>query len=216
MPDILTTRAVLLDMDGTLVDSNAVVERIWLDWAREHGVDAALTLSVIHGRQGHASMAILLPERDAAVNLAENAALLEKERADTAGVVAVAGASDLLAALEGTPHALVTSADEPLAAIRMGAAGLRMPEVRVTAEQVSRSKPDPEGFVRAAELLGFDPADCVVFEDSTTGIAAGLASGATVIGVGPAAPGTGAHYVVADLTTVAVSLDGDGIRITIG
>ena len=215
MADILTARAVLLDMDGTLVDSNAVVEKVWLKWAAEHDVDPDRMLRIIHGRQGHESMAILLPDRDPAVNRAENAVLLDRERADTDGVVAIAGASALLAALEGTPHALVTSADEGLAAVRMSAAGLGMPHVRVTGELVSRSKPDPEGFLRAADLLGVAPADCVVIEDSAAGIAAGLAAGMTVIGVGPAAPGTGAAHTVPDLTAVTAEQTPDGIRITV-
>ena len=207
--------AVLLDMDGTLVDSNAVVERIWLQWAAEHGVDPDHMLSIIHGRQGHESMAILLPERDPAINRAENDALLDLERAETDGVVAIPGASALLATLEGTPHALVTSADEGLAAVRMSAAGLRMPQVRVTGELVSHSKPHPEGFLRAAELLGVAPVDCVVVEDSVAGIAAGLAAGMTVIGVGPAAAGTGAAVGVPDRTGISVERTADGIRLTI-
>ncbi|WP_308493155.1 HAD-IA family hydrolase [Microbacterium terrisoli] len=215
MPQTFTADAVLLDMDGTLVDSTAVVERLWLEWAQRHDVDADEVLAVVHGRQGHESMAILLPARDPAINAAENAELLAAESADTDGVVAIAGAAELLAATVDAPHALVTSADERLAASRMGAAGLRMPVVRVTAEHVSRSKPDPEGFLRAATLLGVQPSRCVVFEDSETGIAAGLAAGMTVIGVGPRAAGHGAAAVMPDLTSVQISTAGSGIRIAL-
>jgi len=215
MPDTLFARAVLLDMDGTLVDSDAVVERVWREWATGHDLDPDRVLGVVHGRQGHESMALLLPERDAATNRAENAVLLEKERDQTEGVVAVPGAAALLEALDGAAHALVTSADDALATVRMTAAGLRIPAARVTAEHVSRSKPDPEGFLRAAELLGVEPAGCVVFEDSAAGIAAGISSGATVIGVGPRAAGLGAAYVVPDLTAVSVAVLPDGIRISL-
>ena len=216
MPQFLSARAVLLDMDGTLVDSTSVVERLWLAWAAEHDVDPDAVLEVIHGRQGHESMAILLPGRDPAINAQENAALLKAESTQTDGVVAVAGACALLAALAHAPHALVTSADRVLAAARMGAAGLRMPQVRITAEDVSRSKPDPEGFLRAAGLLGAAPEDCVVIEDSPAGIAAGRAAGMPVIGVGSRAAGQGAHAVVADLTTVDVCEDAGALRIRIG
>ncbi|QAY58899.1 HAD family hydrolase [Microbacterium protaetiae] len=215
MPQTSTARAVLLDMDGTLVDSTAVVERLWLEWADAHGLDDDRVLSVIHGRQGHESMAILLPERDPAINRAENARMLSAEGVDTDGVVAVPGAAELLAGIVGLPHALVTSADEALAAARMAAAGLRVPEVRVTAEHVSRSKPDPEGFLLGAELLAVDPQDCIVFEDSHAGIAAGLAAGMTVIGVGERAGGAGAQALVADLTQVTIRPVDGGIEVTV-
>jgi sugar-phosphatase len=204
MPRILTARAVLLDMDGTLVDSTSVVERLWLEWAAEHDVDAGAVLDVIHGRQGHESMAILLPDRDPAINQAQNQELLKAESSDTDGVIAVPGAADLLAALADVPHAIVTSADVSLMTARMDAAGLDIPVVRVTAENVERSKPDPEGFLHAAEKLGVAPADCVVFEDSEAGIAAGLAAGMTVVGVGERAEGQGAIAVIPDLAAVAV------------
>ncbi len=213
MPRILTARAVLLDMDGTLVDSTAVVERLWLEWADLHGVAHDEVLSVIHGRQGHESMAILLPERDPAINAQQNIELLQAETEQTEGVVAVPGAAELLAGLDGLPHALVTSANVALATARMGAAGFSLPTVRVTAEDVSRSKPDPEGFLLAAKKLGVGAADCIVFEDSETGIAAGLAAGMTVVGVGGRAEGQGTTHVVADLTAVRVRTLRNGIEL---
>ncbi len=207
-----TTRAaaLLLDMDGTLVDSDAVVERLWTEWALAHGVDPAHTLSIIHGRQGQESMALLLPGRPHEVNLAENRALLAAETAETDGVVAIPGAADLLTALGGLPHALVTSAILPLAQARMDAAGLPIPEVAVTAEGVSRSKPDPEAFLTAARLLGVEPRDCIVVEDSANGIAAGLAAGMRVIGVGRHAAEAGPTWTVPDVSGIHVSAGGDG------
>ncbi|GAA2442071.1 HAD-IA family hydrolase [Streptomyces macrosporus] len=183
----LTARALLLDMDGTLVDSDAAVERVWRAWAAEHGLDGDEVMRVAHGRQGYATMAELLPDRPMEVNVAENRRLLERETADTEGVVPVPGAPAFLAALEGVPHALVTSANVPLATARIAAAGLRMPRVRITAESVGASKPHPEGFLKAAAELGFEPGECVVFEDSAAGVAAGRAAGMRVVGVGPRA-----------------------------
>ncbi|MEU1946978.1 HAD family hydrolase, partial [Streptomyces sp. NPDC020125] len=162
----LTARALLLDMDGTLVNSDAVVERCWRRWAAEQGLDAESVLQIVHGRQGHATMAVLLPDRPVEQNLADNQRMLEWETTDLDGVVPVPGAPAFMASLAGLPHALVTSADKGLAGARMGAAGLTMPEVRVTAECVGASKPDPEGFLKGAAELGFAPADCIVFEDS--------------------------------------------------
>ncbi|MER5856701.1 MULTISPECIES: HAD-IA family hydrolase [unclassified Streptomyces] len=216
-PTVLTARALLLDMDGTLVDSDAVVERIWRRWAERHGLDGDAVMKVVHGRQGHASMAVLLPERPVAQNLADNARMLAEETADMDGVVEVPGAGVFLAALRGLPHALVTSADVALSTARMDAAGLPLPDVRITAESVGASKPDPEGFLKGAAELGVDPADCVVFEDSGAGIAAGRAAGMRVVGVGPRAGVHGPDVVVPDLTRVSVQGAADGtIRLHVG
>jgi sugar-phosphatase len=209
-PTVLPFKALLLDMDGTLVNSDAVVERCWREWAIDHGLNPEEALKVVHGRQGYATMAVLLPDRPMEQNHADNKVMLAKETADTDGVVPIPGAPEFMAALTGLPHALVTSADEKLAQARMAAAALPMPRVRVTAELVSASKPDPEGFLKGAAELGFDPADCIVFEDSGAGIAAGRAAGMRVLGVGPRA---GAHEVTAlvrDLTQVRVVTAADG------
>lgn len=207
--------ALLLDMDGTLVDSHAVVERLWTQWSLDHGVDPTQTLAIIHGRQGQDSMALLLPDRPREVNLAENAELLAAETAQTEGVVAIPGAAELLAALdrEGVPYALVTSATTELATARMRAAGLPMPPVVIAAADVSRSKPDPEGFLSGAAALGVDAAACVVVEDSANGIAAGRAAGMRVIGVGPHAAEASPTWTVADARGIHVTRDGAGAPI---
>ncbi|MEV5610440.1 HAD family hydrolase [Streptomyces sp. NPDC052225] len=211
-PTVLSARALLLDMDGTLVNSDAVVERIWRRWAVDHGFDPDEVMAVAHGRQGHATMAVLLPERSVEENYADNARMLAAETADMDGVVPVPGAPEFLDALisGGVPHALVTSADVPLSTGRMAAAGLPYPAVRVTAENVGASKPDPEGFLKGAAELGVDPADCVVFEDSGAGISAGRSAGMRVVGVGARAVGQGADVVVPDLRAVRVVAGGDG------
>ncbi|MFJ6717467.1 MULTISPECIES: HAD-IA family hydrolase [unclassified Streptomyces] len=213
---VLSAKALLLDMDGTLVNSDAVVERCWRDWAVEHGLDPREALKVVHGRQGYATMAILLPGRPMEQNHAENAEMLARETADTDGVVPVEGAPEFMAAIADLPHALVTSADAALATVRMSAAALPMPRVRVTAESVGASKPDPEGFLKGAAELGVDPADCVVFEDSGAGIAAGQAAGMRVVGIGPRAAAHAPTAHVRDLRSVRVDSAPDGtLRLTL-
>ncbi|WP_189859728.1 HAD family hydrolase [Streptomyces poonensis] len=213
---VLTARALLLDMDGTLVNSDAVVERIWRRWADRHGLDGDEVMKVVHGRQGYASMAVLLPDRPMAQNHADNARMLAEETADMDGVVEIPGAAAFLASLAGLPHALVTSADVALSTARMAAAGLPLPDVRVTAESVGASKPDPEGFLKGAAELGVDPADCLVFEDSGAGIAAGRSAGMRVVGVGPRAGVHRPDAWVADLTRVRVEgAAGGEMRITV-
>lgn len=211
----LTVRALLLDMDGTLVDSDAVVTRVWRGWAAEQGLDPDHVLSVAHGRQGHLTMATLLPDRPMEQNHAENRVLLARETADTEGIVPVPGAPAFLAAVRDLPHALVTSATAELAAARMAAAGLAMPAVRVTATDVGAGKPDPEGFLKGAAELGFPPHECVAFEDSGAGVAAGLAAGMPVVGVGPRAAEHGPTVHVADLDRVRATRLQDGrVRLT--
>ncbi|WNI32143.1 HAD-IA family hydrolase [Streptomyces sp. ITFR-6] len=207
---VLTARALLLDMDGTLVNSDAVVERCWRRWALRHGLDPEAALKVVHGRQGYATMAVLLPDRPVEQNYADNRVMLAEETADTEGVVPVGGAGVFMDAIAALPHALVTSADQALAQARMTAAGLRMPELKVTAESVGASKPDPEGFLKGAAGLGFDPADCIVFEDSEAGIAAGRAAGMRVVGVGPRAAALSPDAHVEDLTQIRVEAAADG------
>ncbi|MFE2148252.1 HAD-IA family hydrolase [Streptomyces sp. NPDC059456] len=215
-PVVLTAKALLLDMDGTIVNSDAVVERCWRDWAVSHGLDPQEALKVVHGRQGYATMAVLLPERPMEINHAENAVMLARETADTEGVVPVGGATEFMAAIDGLPHALVTSADAALATARMTAADLPMPAVRVTAESVAASKPDPEGFLKGAAALGVDPADCIVFEDSAAGIAAGRAAGMRVIGIGPRAAAHAPTTHAPDLTSVRITAAQDGsIQVTV-
>ncbi|KWT59887.1 HAD family hydrolase [Streptomyces albus subsp. albus] len=206
----LIARALLLDMDSTIVNSEAVVERCWRRWAAEQGLDADEVLKVVHGRQGWATMAALLPDRPMELNYEDNRRMLEQETADVEGVVPVPGAPAFMAALAQLPHALVTSADRALSDARMGAAGLPMPDVRITAESVSASKPDPEGFLKGAAELGYAPEDCVVFEDSEAGIAAGRAAGMRVVGVGERAAAFGPDVHVRDLREVRVEALADG------
>ncbi|WP_104043128.1 HAD-IA family hydrolase [Arthrobacter sp. ZGTC412] len=179
----LTCRAVLFDMDGTLVDSTAVVEQVWGEFAARYGLDLEEILRTSHGVQAGDTVRRFAPPRsDVRALTAELGAM---ERVRTAGIVPLPGAARLLETLPADAVALVTSADRILADIRMGAAGLAMPATVVTAELVTRGKPDPEGYLKAAAGLGVDPADAVVFEDAPAGIAAGVAAGIRTVAVGP-------------------------------
>ena len=173
--------AVLLDMDGTLVDSTAVVVRLWRSWAARHGVDPEAILAMSHGRRGDDVLAQFAPpEVDQAAELQWLAA---RELVERDGIVAVRGAATLLATLPVDRCAVVTSATRELTAVRMQAAALPMPRTLVGADDVVRGKPDPEGYQRAADLLDVDPARCLVIEDASAGLEAGRAIGARVIAV---------------------------------
>jgi HAD superfamily hydrolase (TIGR01509 family) len=177
--DLSTIRAVLLDMDGTLVDSDASIERAWRSWAADHDVDFEATFAGSHGSPAASTVRRMRPDLDEAGVAASAARQLASQYGDVADVVALPGAFDLLATLDriGLPWAVVTSADLRLAKARLGAAGID-PPVLVTVDDISAGKPDPEGYLHAAELIGVDPVRCLVVEDAEVGLQAGRAAGA--------------------------------------
>jgi sugar-phosphatase len=179
----ITAAAALFDMDGTLVDSTAVVEAIWRDFCREHGVDEAVLVPWSHGRRTPDTVRHFLPDVSDDGAAAITADLEGREQGTMAGIVEIPGARDLLTRID-VPWAVVTSAPRELAVRRMVAAGLPVPDVLVAADEIEHGKPDPEGYLRAAELLGVKPADCVVFEDAEPGVRSALDSGARVVVVG--------------------------------
>jgi len=181
-PVTLTARALLLDMDGTLVDSTALVEEIWTIFARRFGHDPADLMRRIHGVRAADSIARFAPAgSDVPALLAE---LDRLELDGSPATVEIPGARDLVAALPAASHALVTSAGPALARARLAGAGIRVPDVVVSADDVTAGKPDPSGYLLAAERLGVDPADAIVYEDAEAGIRAGLAAGMRVVVVG--------------------------------
>jgi HAD superfamily hydrolase (TIGR01509 family) len=171
--------AILLDMDGTLVDSDAAVERAWITWATEHQVDPDAAVALAHGSPADRTVRQLLPDLDDAAVAVAAQRQLALQYHDLSDVVLAPGAQQLLDTIERLrlPWAVVTSADVPLAKARLGAAGID-PPLLITVEDVSVGKPDPECFLLAARQLGVDAHRCLVVEDSAPGLAAARAAGA--------------------------------------
>ncbi|TCO44326.1 sugar-phosphatase [Kribbella antiqua] len=196
-------RAVLFDMDGTLVDSDAAVERAWTIWSHEYGVDPADVLAIAHGSPAESTVDRLRPDLSAEERAAAAVRQLELQYDDLSDVVATRGAVELLSTLR-LPWAVVTSADNRLAKVRLAVAGIE-PPVLVTVEDITRGKPDPEGYLRAAELLGVPPQHCLVVEDAEVGLAAGRAAGAVTAGL----KGLQADIQLTDLHQLAELLSAD-------
>jgi len=203
-------RALLFDMDGTIISSIAAAERIWGAWAAAHGLDVESFLPTIHGARSVDTIANLaLPGVDAQ---AEALGITLAEIADVDGIVEISGAGDFLRSLPQASWAVVTSAPLALATRRLQAAGMPVPAVLVTAEDVAVGKPHPAGYLLAAQRLGVDIADCLVFEDADVGIRAGEAAGADVVVVTAThtKPIETAHALVGHYGTLVASADDDG------
>lgn len=170
----MTFAAVISDLDGVLVDSMPATARAWAAWGRRHGIDGAAIQAANHGRPAWAVIADHVAPHDVE---ADAEFLLDAEVTDTRDVVALPGAAGILAL---PVVAIATSCVMELARARIAAAGLRAPDVLVTADQVARGKPAPDPYLLAAERLAVDPSDCLVLEDAPAGVAAGKAAGMTV------------------------------------
>jgi len=191
--------AVLFDLDGVLVESKDSTERVWLDWASRNGIDEGALRSAMHGVRSVEVVRALRPDLDAS---AEGDALERSQAEDVSDVRAIPGAAEALRALRKDRVAVVTSATRALAAARLGAAGIELPDVVVYAGDVARGKPDPEGYLTAARRLGVEPCEALVVEDAPPGIEAGKAAGMAVVAVTsthPAAQLSAADVVIETL-----------------
>jgi sugar-phosphatase len=209
-----TYRAFLFDMDGTILTSIAAAERVWSTWAVRHGVDVEAFLPTIHGARAIDTIKRLaLPGVDAE---AEAAWITEAEIEDVEGVEEVAGAAAFLKSLPAHQWAIVTSAPRTLALRRMAAAGIPEPQVMVTAGDVSIGKPDPSGYRLAAQRLGVEITQCLVFEDATVGILAAQAAGADLLIVTAThdVPIETVHATLAGYDLVAAHLAEEGLRLS--
>jgi sugar-phosphatase len=191
----IRARAILFDMDGTLVDSSACVEYMWGTWGRRHGIALADILAVSHGRLTRDTIRDIAPHLDAE---AEAEALDGAAVTYSDGIVALRGARELLDTMGANEWAVVTSAPRLLAEARLRFAGLPIPGCLIGNEDVRAGKPDPDGYLQAAARLGLAPLDCAVIEDTPAGILAARAAGMPVLAIGttfPASELLGAEWV---------------------
>jgi mannitol-1-/sugar-/sorbitol-6-phosphatase len=208
-------KGILFDMDGVLISSVGSVERSWTRWSQMRGIDPAYALGLIHGRRAIECVALLRPDLDSG----EELKLIEDiELSDGQGIAVLPGVMELIGALPRGRWTVVTSATVRLARLRLAGSGFPVPDRLVTAETVTEGKPNPAPYLAGAALLGYEPSECVVFEDSASGVAAGCAAGCVVVATTfshEAEHLECADYLVRDLSEVRVSVPAGGEGLTL-
>jgi glycerol-1-phosphatase len=223
--------ALLFDMDGTIIDSTAAIEKYWLMLGKEIGVPGETILKTSHGRRTVDTLAIFCPEKanwDFAC--AEEAKVPKLYGQDA---VEIPGSRLLLEKLEaaGAPWAIVTSGTRGLVTGWIQVMKLAHPKYLVTAEEVEKGKPDPACYRLGARRLGFDdesssanvhgsngttqngtlkkvdPSQILVLEDAPAGVKAGKAAGYKVVALATTHTveqlrEAGADWIVRDMRSV--------------
>jgi mannitol-1-/sugar-/sorbitol-6-phosphatase len=179
MPDI-HCQAILFDLDGVLIDAELIYQRHWKAWAERHQVSFEQIVAIHHGKPAVRTMEIVAPHLDAVRESKRFNQRLEEDT-DMEGSIAYPGVERLLKKLPPDRWAIATSAPGNTARLRLEHLGLPVPSVLVTPDDVPCGKPAPDPYLAAATGLGFAAADCLVIEDSPTGIESARAAGAKVL-----------------------------------
>ncbi len=199
--------AILFDLDGVLVDSTRSVSRQYRLWAQKANLDARIVENIPHGVRAIDVVRQLAPHLDAE---AEVERLEKLEAEDQEGVVVMPGAAELLESIPGNRWCVVTSGTRYLATCRLKHANLPIPRVMVSADDVSKGKPDPEPYLTGARLLGMNSSDCLVIEDAPAGIQAAHAGKMKVMAITSTYPASAleADVVIQRLAQIKVSGQG--------
>jgi sugar-phosphatase len=174
----IRTRGMLFDMDGVLISSIGSVERSWKEWAKARNIDVTEVIAASHGQRAIDIVRKLVPPQEVD---AEFKRIEDLETDDVEGLKVLEGVKPILESVPQKFWTIVTSATERLARVRLCQGGIPVPENFVTSEMVRKGKPDPEPYIKGAKLLGLDPHDCLVIEDSASGARAGKAAGCKVL-----------------------------------
>ena len=181
--------ALILDMDGVIIDSNPVHRDVWAAYNRRFGIETDEAMQQrMYGRRNDDIVRDFFGEHLTLEGVRSHGAAKERLFRETIGPVLnealVPGVREFLERHRHQPLGLASNAEPENIEFVLDTARLR-PYFRVVVDghQVARPKPYPDIYLRAAELLGTPPKDCVVFEDSFTGIEAARAAGMAVVGV---------------------------------
>ncbi|WWC99930.1 hypothetical protein V866_006839 [Kwoniella sp. B9012] len=227
----VNVRAMLFDMDGTLLDSTPAVNATWEYFAKEYDLDLHEVLRTSHGVRTIDNMknwcGITDPvELRDAVELFEGMIVKEAQELQAAGkdgLIALPNVLDLLNHLNTSPipvWAIVTSATNTYASAALPTAGIPTTPKLITADDVSNGKPHPEPYLTGAKALDVDIKDCIVVEDAPSGVRSGVASGAKVLATCTShtrqqLEGLGADWIVTDLSKVSFEVKDGRVQVTI-
>ena len=223
-PMPLRTRALLLDMDGTLIDSGPAVERSWAQLLPELGSTAEFTHDQ-HGRPARQVLQELVPHLTGAELEAAHDRIEQLEIENVQDIVTLPGTERLLRELDdataqlGRPSwTIVTSCTRALFEARWATTGLPAPAHLVTVDQVERGKPAPDPYLLGAERLQVAASDTIVVEDSAGGLRSGQAAGARTIAVTSTTPAAVlsplADALITSLDDIAITVDGDELVVS--
>ncbi len=181
--------ALILDMDGVIIDSNPWHRKAWAEYNRRFGIETDETMQQrMYGKRNddivRDFLGSHLTDEEARAHGAAKERLYRQTIRPVVNEVLVPGVRDFLKRHRHQPIGLATNAEAPNVDFVLDTARLR-PYFRVVVDghQVPIPKPHPDIYLMAAERLGTAPRDCVVFEDSFTGIDAARAAGMVVVGV---------------------------------
>jgi beta-phosphoglucomutase len=181
--------ALIFDMDGVIVDSNPLHRAAWTEYSRRYGVETTQAMQTrMYGRRNDEIVRDFLGSHLTDTEVLEHGAAKERVYRELMGPrlseTIVPGLREFIARRPHIPKALATNAEPANVDFVLNGAGLRdFFTVIVDGHQVSKPKPHPEIYLRAADLLGISPEFCIVFEDSETGVRAGVGAGMRVVGI---------------------------------
>jgi len=200
---------MVFDLDGVLVDTMPSIRAAWTQWALARNLAPSEVLSSIH-MTGVELVRRFAPDVDPLDEVRRISA--RQSRSETV-LARFEGSLELLERLPQDAWAIVTSARLEPAMRHLTMAGLPVPRVLVTAEQTPVGKPNPAGYLLAAERLGLAPGNCLAVEDSPGGIRAARDAGMIALGVTnthePAELGH-AHALISSLADLEVTLSPTG------
>jgi beta-phosphoglucomutase len=180
--------ALIFDLDGVIVDSMPLHTKSWYVFRERHGIQAKDMVERMHGRRNDEIIAEFFgTQLSAEENFrlgADKEALWREMMAPVLEEYLVPGIAEFLERYSEAPIGLATNAEPGNADFVLGKAKLRTRfKAIVDGMQVAKPKPWPDVYCRTSDLLGVEPSDCIVFEDSPTGVQAAKAAGMRVVGI---------------------------------
>lgn len=209
----LSCKAIIFDLDGVLVDSDAAIRQRWRQWAERRNVPFEEVEAVYIGRPVEGVIQEVAPHLDPEDEIER---MKEEVTLDPDSLSAFDGAAALLERLPEDRWTIATSGRRRTATSRLSHVGLPIPETLVTADDVDRGKPAPDPYQLAADRLGVEPGHCVVVEDASVGVEAAWRAGAPVIAVATTQDPdalAAATVVVPRIEDLTVRANGEGLLV---